>query len=315
MVWIKFIGDIGFVAPTPEPIGGRLDGSAGSAEDEIVRSAQRLEQMVRNRIQRNPFRHVVFGARSSFRMIRVVQIRRLDISSDLKTQFWRIRLRLEYLDAVGICRPQPRGCLPEITNRGRQPHPPSRLGRHGVDAPKQARDMEPPRPLKKRMHLVDYDEVRRTQQALRVRRPTSEHRLDRFRRDQCNAIRPCQRLLLFRLGRVAMPFNDRDLHALAQLFQTAKLVVDECLERADVESREARLLAVGNRRHYRQECCFGLSGGRRRRDQDIAVSFENRDDRSRLNLAQFVPTLIADPTLNLRMQLMVGGIKSRCGGW
>src|SRR5207247_2188985 len=82
--------------PTPEPIGGRLDDSAGSAENEIVRSAQRLEQMVRNRIQRNPFRHVVFGARSSFRMIRVVEVGRLDISSDLKTQFWRIRLRLEY---------------------------------------------------------------------------------------------------------------------------------------------------------------------------------------------------------------------------
>src|SRR5258705_8108212 len=175
--------------------------------------------------------------------------------------------------------------------------------------------MQSPRPLKKRMHLVDYDEVRRTQQTPRVRRPASEHRLDRFWRDQCNAVRLRQRLLLIGLGRVAMPFDDRDLHALAQLFQTAKLVVDECLEWADVESREARLLAVGDRRHYRQERRFGLPGGRRRRDQDIAVAFEDRDDRPRLNLAQFVPTLIADPTLNLRMQPMVGGIKSRCGGW
>jgi len=116
-------------------------------------------------------------------MIRVVQVGRFDISSDLKAQFRRIRLRLEYLDAVRIGRPQPLGCLFEITDGRRQPDAASRLGRHGVNAPKQACDVKTPRPLKERMHLVDYDEVRRTQQTPRVRWPTSEHRLDRFWRD------------------------------------------------------------------------------------------------------------------------------------
>ena len=112
-----------------------------------------------------------------------------------------------------------------------------------------------------------------------------------------------------------MPFDDGYFHPLAKFVEPAKLVVDERLQRADVENRESGLCAFRNDRQYRQKRRFGLPGRRCRGDQYVFTGAENCRDCSRLNFAQFLPALIADPLADQRMQPIVSGFKIRFGDW
>src|ERR1700688_426927 len=112
-----------------------------------------------------------------------------------------------------------------------------------------------------------------------------------------------------------MPLDYRNLHVFAEFLQTAELIVDEGLERTDIENREARGLPVRYRGQDRQKRRLGLSGSGRRGDQDVAVAVQHLHDGAGLDLSQFVPALVADPTLNLWVKPVVRCFKSRCGGW
>ena len=89
--------------------------------------------------------------------------------------------------------------------------------------------MEAARPLKKGMQFVDDDGVQRSQKPARIRRAAKKKRLDRFWRDHHYAARLFQHSLLGALGRITMPANEADAHALAQKVQPPVLIVDQGL--------------------------------------------------------------------------------------
>ena len=99
--------------------------------------------------------------------------------------------------------------------------------------------MQTARPREERVHLIDYDEGGIAQHASRIGGAPHKHRLDRFRRDERDAFGALRGRDSCRTGRVAVPFDDTDIHPLAKLFEPLELVVDQRLKRADVENREA----------------------------------------------------------------------------
>jgi hypothetical protein len=166
-----------------------------------------------------------------------------------------------------------------------------------------------PRPLEEGVEFVDHDERGCRQQPRGVGRPAGEHGFDRLGRDQGNALRPGQGPLLIGLRRIPVPFHNGNAHVVAQFVQTLKLVVDQRLQRADVEDGKARFFALRHLGEDGQESSFRLSGRGRRRDQDVPIAVQHGIHGASLNFPQFVPTLISDPTTDRRMKLVVCSFK------
>ncbi|MBA7479806.1 hypothetical protein ES707_15244 [subsurface metagenome] len=111
-----------------------------------------------------------------------------------------------------------------------------------------------------------------------------------------------------------MPLDDGDIHLLAKLVEALELIVDERLQRADIQDGETRITAVRNLREDWQKCRFRLASGGGRCDHDIAIATNNGKNGAGLNLTKLIPALVAYPAADGRMELMVGPFK-RVGGW
>ena len=99
-----------------------------------------------------------------------------------------------------------------------------------------------------RMQLVDDDERERRKDFGKTMRVIHEERLDRLGCDQEHARGVLEQAALGRCGDVAVPFVDGDLRLAAELFQTRELVVDQRLERADVDGADAAVRARASMR-------------------------------------------------------------------
>src|SRR5258708_18216114 len=89
---------------------------------------------------------------------------------------------------------------------------------------------------------------------------------------------------------------DRPLDRLAQRVETSELVVDEGFERADIEDPKAGRAAAGPSREEGQERGFGLAARGRRGNDHISLALEDHRDRPLLDIPQFVPSLLPDPS-------------------
>lgn len=85
------------------------------------------------------------------------------------------------------------------------------------------------------MQFVDHDEVERTKQCGDCRPPQDKECLEGFRCDQQNAGRIRQDPSLVARGHVAVPAMHRNVEPFAQAVEAIELVVDERLQRADVQ--------------------------------------------------------------------------------
>lgn len=92
-----------------------------------------------------------------------------------------------------------------------------------------------------------------------------------------------------------MPPIDRQFGHFAKLIETPELVVDQCLQRADVNRFEASPRRVGDTRDDGQKGCLSLAACGSRSDDDIGLGIENRRDGLFLNVAQLAPVLLPDP--------------------
>lgn len=103
-----------------------------------------------------------------------------------------------------------------------------------------------------------------------------------------------------------MPAYDGHLHALAKLVEALELVVDQRLERADIENRQPWRCSPIDQCEDRKEGRFGLAGGGRSRDDDVTIALHDRADRLGLDIPQARPALFADPAPDLRIEAVIG---------
>ncbi len=110
------------------------------------------------------------------------------------------------------------------------------------------------------VELIDDDVTQSSEQGRDLRPAEDEHRLERLGRHEQRAARVVEQALLCGAADVAVPAGDGEVEVLAQPFQPAVLIVDEGLERAEVQHLHAPLAGFGDqRRADRQERCLGLA--------------------------------------------------------
>ena len=99
-----------------------------------------------------------------------------------------------------------------------------------------------------------------------------------------------------------MPADRLDLEPFAELIETAKLVVYQRFQGADIEDGEPTFRPIGHSGQYRQECGFGLAGSRGRSDQDITLTSKDCRDGPILDVTKLLPLLLPYPSSDFRMQ-------------
>ena len=76
---------------------------------------------------------------------------------------------------------------------------------------------------------------------------------------------------MWRLGDVAVPVPDGDTRLLTQLVQALKLVVDERLQRPDVQCAHGAGRILGEERQNREKGGLGLAGGGGGAEQEVVL--------------------------------------------
>ena len=127
-----------------------------------------------------------------------------------------------------------------------------------------------------------------------------EHRFERLRRDQEHAPGIADRTGLGGSGHVTVPLVNWDLECLAKLVQPPELVVDQRLERTDVDELETRAAGIASHdpREQRHERRLGLARRGRSGDHEIPVALQQQRDRALLNVAKLGPAALPDPLLH-----------------
>lgn len=162
------------------------------------------------------------------------------------------------------------------------------------------------------MEFVYDDRLQRGEQEAYLLAPADEERLQRSRRDQHD---PARILTRPRLGigrHVAVPFVKRYIAGLTQWLEPTVLVVDQRLERADIEDAEAiPPIAVEDAGEQGQDRRFRLSRGGPGRHDDVAAR-QNGGDRLLLHVPEPLPFLRPDPAPDrLAEALKGGGLQAR----
>src|SRR4051812_14588413 len=91
----------------------------------------------------------------------------------------------------------------------------------------------------KGVELVDDDEAQPCEEPREVRSTANEKRFEGLGRDEDHAARRLARRLLPMSAKVAVPANDGNVERLEQRLEAPELIVDEGLERTDIEGMKA----------------------------------------------------------------------------
>lgn len=99
-----------------------------------------------------------------------------------------------------------------------------------------------------------------------------------------------------------MPSKNRNIGKFTQTLQPSELIVDQRLQRTDVESLEPDGMIFRDCRYDWKKRSFRFATRRSRSYQHVTVASEDYRYRVVLNVAKFRPILLPDPSLNLGMQ-------------
>ena len=113
-----------------------------------------------------------------------------------------------------------------------------------------------------RMNLVDDDVAQVAKHARDRHVLMDQERLERLGRNLQDTARFFDELSFVRLRDVAMPVPDGDVGLFAQVIETDELIIDECLEGADVEGVNARGRVLPKLGQDGKEGRFGFAGCR-----------------------------------------------------
>ena len=110
-----------------------------------------------------------------------------------------------------------------------------------------------------------------------------QQRLQRFRRDLQNAGGVLEQLVLMGLGHVAVPVPHGDLRLRAQVVEAAELVVDERLQRADIDRAHGGGRVLIELGQNREEGGLRFAGGGGGAQQQVVVGVEDHVPRRHLH--------------------------------
>ena len=99
--------------------------------------------------------------------------------------------------------------------------------------------------------------------------------LERLGRNLQDTARFFDELSLVRLRNIAMPVPDGDIGLFAQVVEADELIIDECLEGADVEGANARGRVLPKLGQDGKEGCLGFAGSRGCRQEHIVLSVKD----------------------------------------
>ncbi len=146
------------------------------------------------------------------------------------------------------------------------------------------------------MELIDNDRVQRRKYAGNFDPAPHAQCLERLRCHQHDAIGVPSGSYLGRRRHITVPAMDRHLDRPAQRVEASELVVDQRFERADIEDVEAGSATARHSREEGQKRGFGLAARGRRGNDHISLALEEHRDRPLLDIPQFVPSLLPDPS-------------------
>src|ERR1700731_3066144 len=95
-----------------------------------------------------------------------------------------------------------------------------------------------------------------------------------------------------------MPAVPGEIDRLAELIKPAELIIDQGFKGAEIERFESRPPAAGKARDEWQECRLGLTRCGGSGDDDIGYTFQQHGNSALLDVVEFVPALLPDPTAN-----------------
>src|SRR5208282_1788478 len=170
--------------------------------------------------------------------------------------------------------PQPGGRLAKVANGRRKTNASRQFLRPAVYSFEQGCQMQSARTKHERVQLVNDNEIKLREKPLCVGGSPHKHRLDRLRRDEGDTAGVAHHFGFRRLGGVPVPTNNRNFKPLAQKVEPTKLVIDQRLERTDIEDREPWVRAIGDFGKDRQKGCFLARRGCRS-DQNIVAAAQN----------------------------------------
>ena len=124
--------------------------------------------------------------------------------------------------------------------------------------------------------------------------------LERFGGDLQDARGLLQQAVLMGGRHVPVPVPDGNARLVAQVVQAVELVVDEGLERADVECADAGRGILPELREDGEEGRLGLARGRLCGQKDVLIRIEDGVRRGYLDGAQALPIMAVDEVLDER---------------
>ena len=190
--------------------------------------------------------------------------------------------------------------LLRIAYRRRKADPPRIAARQPAQTLDKAEGLQASVAAEQGMDLVDDDKAQIAEKRRDLHVLVDEQGLQRFRRDLQDARRLLQQPALVGLRDIAVPARHRDALLLAELIQAAELIVDQRLERRDVQHAHRPRRILVQQRQDRKKRGFGLSRSGRGRQQHIFVRTENGVARRVLNAAQALPARTVDIILYKR---------------
>ena len=120
----------------------------------------------------------------------------------------------------------------------------------------------------------------------------------RFRGDLQNARRVLHQLGLMALGHIAVPVPDRDVSFPAKVVKAGKLVIDQCFQRAHIDTAHGGGWIFRKQGQNGKEGRFRFAGGSGGREQHIFVGIENGFARRHLDSTEVFPAVGIDKFLH-----------------
>ena len=193
-----------------------------------------------------------------------------------------------------------------VADRRGEPDASRAAARDAAQAFDKTERLHPAVPAQQRVDLVDHYEAQVAEKGGHFHVPTDEHRLEGLRRDLQDASRVLDKSALGGARCVPMPACHGDVRIPAQFGEAFALVVDERLQRREVEHSHARGRILVEQREDREERGFGLPGCCRGGEQDVLIGVEDRIGCGVLHAAQLSPAGAVNVVLDERREALEG---------
>ena len=149
-----------------------------------------------------------------------------------------------------------------------------------------------------RVNLIDDHKAQIPEEGGNLRVLAHQERLQRLRCDLKDPRGMLEKPSLFRGRHIPVPMPDRDLRLLAEIIQAEELVVDQRLQRCDIDAADRQRLLLHQQRQNRKKSRLRLAGCGRGTEKDVVLCPKDRVPCRHLNPPEILPAVLIDKVLN-----------------